>query len=305
MAKKNKSKHASAARKVVLVAVVVGASVVLLGWVWWAQSYNKPQKAFEDMLDISLRTSGITRHITEKNGQGVLDQTTRVTFSGQSNARTTTILTQETGNGASKVVTETLGIALNDYVRYQAIDTNQTKMNGQPMDFKSILGVWGKSGSPADTTQPPARLLNESLFGVVPFAELSHTARAGLLKTMKAKDVYHVDYGKVTSRRENGRPVFVYSVSINPASYIDMLKQFAKELGSNQLDGVNSSQFMGRPAQALEFSVDKLSHQLVRIHYANSNRDEAYSGYGLVEALNIPKNTISITELQNRLQQLQ
>lgn len=305
MAKKNKSKHASAARKVVLVTVIVGVSVVVFGWVWWARSYNKPQKAFEDMLDISLRTPGVTRHITEKNGQGAVDQTTRVTLQGQSNARTTTILTQETGNGASTVVTETLGTAQNDYVRYQAIDTNQTKMNGQPMDFKSILGLWGKGGSPADTTQPPARLLNESLFGVVPFAELGRGARANLLKTMKTKDVYHVDYGKVANRSENGRPVFVYSVSINPASYIDMLKQFARELGSHQLDGVNSSQFTGRPARVLEFSVDKLSHQLVRVHYVSSNRDETYSGYGLVEALNIPKNTISITELQNRLQQLQ
>ncbi len=276
----------------------------LAGWAWWRHVYNDPQRAFWSMLSTSLSTSSVTRHTTQADQSNSLDQITRLSLGDQTIARGLSIVKQPSAVGTNTVVTETLGTSSADYARYLSIDTKQTGHNGQPLNLSSVLNVWGKSDA-APAGQPSnTQFLNGTILSLVPFAPLGNQPRQRILQTMRDNKVYDIDYSKAISRKEAGRPVFVYQVSVKPSDYVTMLKTLAHELGLSQLDTVNPAAYASNPPEKMEMSVDKLSHQLVRITYATGFRQETYSGYGLQSTVAIPSATIPISQLQARLQAL-
>lgn len=288
---------------IVLVALILfGVS----GYAWWQKVYSDPEKAFWSMLDNSLTTASVTKHVMQNAQDGGLDQITILNLQGQGTAQAVTKLTQPgSSGGTDAVVTESIGTKDADYVRYTSIKTSQTGKNGQSLDFSGVLNIWGKSSGSADGQASGAQFLKGTIFGVVPFAPLNSAQRSSVLSTMAHSNMYSVDYSKATTKVQNGRKVFVYQVSVNAQGYVATLKQFAHELGIKDLDNLDPQTYASAPAQQMEFSIDKISRQLTNITYSGGARQEAYSGYGIRIALSVPSKTVDIADLQNRLQTLQ
>jgi hypothetical protein len=211
---------------------------------------------------------------------------------------------QITPVGVNTVKTETIGTLTDDFARYTSINTRQRDRQNKPINFGQVLGVWGKS-VPSSDQSLPAQFLYGNILTVVPFAPLNAQQRQRVLQTMRDLLVYDVDYSKAISRTENGRSLFVYTVKVNPASYVAMLKKLAQEIGLHQLDKIDPMTFAGKTAEEMEISVDKLSQQLTHISYQSGQREESYSGYGLQAEVNVPAVSVPIPELQRRLQSLQ
>ena len=113
--------------------------------------------------------------------------------------------------------------------------------------------------------------------------------------------MYDVDYSKVTYKTVRGRAAIVYPVKLNLAAYVSMLNGYLKILGVQNPNEIDASGYEGQSA-SLSLAVDKLSHQLLTLNYDNSNRTEAYGNYGVVSLEGLPLNTVSVNELQTRLQ---
>ncbi len=294
----------SKGRLLILALLIVVIGIACAG-VYWRRIYSDPQRTFQDMLSLNLETGSVTRHVAQASEEGTLDQTTTLSLGTQNTAHTLTTLTQPGQSSNDKVVTESIGTLEADYLRYREITTPQMSANGKPINFSNVLNVWAKGESSSLGGQSAAQLFNESVVGIVPFAKLNSETRKHLLNTIRDKDVYNTDYAKAVYKLEHGRPVYTYTVNVKPAAYIAMLKEFGHDLGLKQLDNVEPAAYAQRPAQQLEFKVDVLSRQLLSINYHGANRQETYSGYGLQKIVDIPSSTIPITELQNRLQQIQ
>ena len=84
-----------------------------------------------------------------------------------------------------------------------------------------------------------------------------------------------------------------------------MLQQFVKKLGLPEIAGLDPSQYAGVADLETEFKIDKNSRQLVEIKYLGTGQQEFYSDHGLNGQIQIPEQTIPITELQTRIQNLQ
>ncbi len=290
------------------VAGLCGLGIIALlvaGLAWWQHMANDPERAFWTMLDNSLSTSSVTRRITQTSQNGALDQVTRLSLGGQTYASSRTVVRQPTASGADTVITETLGTTKNDYARYVSIDTNQRGQNNQPLNFSSVLGIWGKSPDAAKGQDSSAQFLNGTILGVVPFAPLSRDERHRVLQTMRDKNVFEINYSKVSYKTTDGRAAIVYPAEINASAYIATLKVFAHELGLTQLEGVNPANYSSSQAEKIEITVDKLSHQLLNINYVSEGRQEAYSGFGLQKNVKVPGSTVPIADLQQHLQSIQ
>jgi hypothetical protein len=206
--------------------------------------------------------------------------------------------------GQAVITTESIGTLQNDFVRYLDIKTDQKNSSGSSFDFSNVLSVWGKSGDNKEAGEE-AQLFSQTVLGVVPIANLPLSARQELLRQIQNDKVYTVDYGTVKRAKSNGRPVYTYDVTVEPVAYINMLKTFAHSLGLTQLDQVDSSQYANTPALKFSFEVDVWSAQLTKVTYIESNRTETYSAYGARALVNQPKDTITLEELQTRLQSIQ
>lgn len=298
----------SAPRLLVITGVILLAAS---SWFWWSRVYADPQRAFEGMLGNSLKTSGVNREVTRVAQGNLVNEQIAVSLGGQNRSKTITTVSRGSGQQQAKVVTESIGTLQDDYGRYTNIDTKEAGPSGTPLDFREILNIWGKSDQAASGQKNSASFFNDALIGniIVPVANLNGKDRQALLQQIAADKVYEVDYSGVRREERNGRRVYVYPVSVHPKPYIVMMQKLTKDIGLGAVEGLDASSYEGASAIKLELTVDVLSRQLVQVTYPSSQnepgRQEEYTGYGLKMQIDVPKETIPLSELQERLQNLQ
>ncbi len=276
-------------------------SIALLGisgWFWWSGVVMNSDRAFNDMLSRSLQTDSVTRQVAQNNAQGSVDQLVRLDLSPTPTAQTVTKVKQPGPKGPSLVTTETIGTQQQDYIRYRSISSPSV---ANADDVKKVVGTWGTR----EAGTAPATFFDEAVIGLVPFGNLNSADRQAIRKLQNNQNVY--SYTKVDRARQNGRPVFIYKVSIGPQALIASLAEYSKLTGlgdSSQLDPKDKA-YANMPPLKVDMTVDALSRQLTRIKYSDSARAENYSGTGLKTPITKPSQTIPIAELQKRLQSLQ
>jgi len=179
----------------------------------------------------------------------------------------------------------------------------QQSASGKPLDFSHVVNVWGKS-TPDGTNQTNGQSYNQQILGVIPFGDLPLAQRGALLKLMQS--TYSVDYSVTQKKLIGGRPVYTYRVQVMPEPYIKMLKQFATDTGLTQLETIDPAQYASASPLPLEISVDVWSRQIKTISYGTSDRQVVFSQLGKVmPPVVLPSKTVSVDELESRLQSIQ
>jgi hypothetical protein len=304
MPSKKSIKNYAHSNKIIPLALLGGGLLMLVfaGWLWWTRLYATPERVFFGMLNNSLATSSVTREVSQEAQGNSLQQFIELNLGASNRSHIVSTLGQGSGANATKVTTESIGTTDADYTRYISIETNQTNEAGQKLDFSNLIGQWGKNE--AHDTQNPVRYFNEALLGVVPFGDLSPGDREPLLNLMRERKVFETDYSSATRRSEGGRQVFVYDVTIRPDVYVSMLQLFTRAIGLESIEGLNQQQYEGVPPLQAQLTVDIVSRQLTGIRYLANGRTELYSGHGLRQGIDLPEQTVPLSELQNRLQSI-
>jgi hypothetical protein len=288
-------------RNIILTILVI---LLAVGALFWRQVWTNPRNVFSAMIENSLSTRSVAKVTIQDSGPQSLVQRLQLQ-SGQNNiANSRTTLSQNNGGQTAKVDTESIGTPSEDYVRYLKIETNQKNDKGKALDFSQIIGQWGRSQRPSQITTS-GELYGEAVLGIVPFGFVPAVQRDSLIRMINEKDIYKIDYSKVQRKIVNGRHIFVYEVEIAPENYVTLLKEFARNQGLSQLESFDPASFKNSPALKAKLSVDILSRQLVKAEFTDSNRLEEYSGYGANFNVVIPRDTIPVEELQQRLQSVQ
>lgn len=279
---------------------------VLCGFLWLNYLHKDTTNVFNGMLRGSLSTAGVTKTVSEKSEGSDFSQITQLQLGAENFSRGRTRLTQEVNGQANIVVTETIGTPNADFVRYADIQVpNDPKLQEQ---YKKASGIWGKSIT-TDDGSFKARYFSEALLilGIVPIGNVSASQREGLLTYLKDNKVYTIDPLKPIKKETiDGRQMYVYPVKLKLQAYVTYLQKFAGAIGLGEVPGLDPAAYANAPDTALEMAIDPLSRQLVRVTYSdNPNRKETYSAYGVVTDENLPEQTVSLSELQSKVQLLQ
>lgn len=287
---------------------IVSVALVLLAGAaiaWQYHNVTNPDRLFWGAVNNSLQTTSYTRHSTIKEGPQSVDQIISTTTEPKQRVFGDTEFTQ-TGVDSTTARTENIGTPVYDYVRYTSIVTAaKGERDGKPLDFSSILHTWGGT-NPADTSVTQGQLYNQAVLGVIPIGNLTAAQRHDLVKLMKDQKAYNY---KVVETNRSGifrRPTYVMTVTVNPVPYITAIQQFAKEVGMTHLEGINPADYKDAEQLLFTVSIDGWSHQVVQTAQSAGSRTENISGRNLRKQLpDAPKNTISVDELQSRLQSIQ
>lgn len=278
--------------------------IAIFGVVWWRQVYSDPQRVFQAMLNNSLRLQSVFKEVDSNSFSQEVDQTVYLQFGAEDRVMSMTRLTQ-LGDKPTTVVTESIGTPTTDYVRYTTINTEQTKADGSKLDFSGVLGVWGSSDKEQANKLTSGELYNESILGIIPFGVLDKSSRRELLTLMNQENIYEVDYTAVAKTSENGRPRYTYGVTVDAEAYVKLLKRFGDLNGLNHLAELDPAAYAGQERLPFTLTIDVWSRQLQRIEYGNGERVETFSGHNGRREVALPAETISVDELQGRLQELQ
>ncbi len=277
--------------------------VIFLGsFLWWRVVWERPQRVFTDMLAGNLSTSSVLKTVSASgNGQRVMQQS-RLEMGGV-NAADWLVTVAQTG---SSVSTENIGTPTTGYIRYAHIDT-VIQNNGKPFDFSKVQNIWGKSDGKTDPSL--SHLFSQTMLDVSsaptpPIGNLPEGERQNVLSYMQTEKIFSPDYAKTKREKVGGRDVYTYQVAVQLGAYIRMMQAFAHYIGLRDLDTLDPSQYSTLPPITVTMSVDRASHQLVRVVYPGSGFSQSYTDWGLQTPIAIPAHTIPTTELQNRIQVL-
>lgn len=284
------------------VIAVMALAVIMLGvsgWAWWTKIVINPERILSDAIANSLQTTSVTRQVVQDDGAQKVDQTTYLSFYPETiTAETSTQLSQKgRQRQETTITTDTIGTKDVDFVRYSAVDGAENLPGAE--NFEKLIGIWAKKE--ADTAKgEQATFLNESLFSVIPVGNLDPADRQELLKLINQKGLY--SYKAAERRIDNYRPVYAYTLSVKPVDLIEVLGKYAQLTGAVDPQQFDPAPYANAPAVTLEVTVDIASRKITRISYGNTNRVENFSGYNLYRPVKLPEETITIDELQQRLQ---
>lgn len=265
--------------------------------VWQYHSATDPDRVFWGMVNENLQTSSYTRHTYQKNGAQSVDQVFQTATSPQNTVFSKTVFTQ-TGVDSATAVTENIGTPTSDYVRYTSVDT------AQKQDFSNVIGVWGKTENESGQTQ--GQIYNQSVLGVVPIGNLTSAQRRELIKIMHDKKAYEYRIVETTHSFPFYRPTHKMAVTVNPVGYISALKQYAEYVGLNHLKDVNPDEYAQAAKLAFTVSIDGWTHQMTQTNQGSGGKVEIISGQNMKKSLpTVPKDAISVDELQAKLQLVQ
>lgn len=286
------------------VTVMVYLAVLVLAgsaWAWWHYIYNSPDRVFWDMVGNNLQTSAVTQKSVQDDGQQKVEQITVLQTTPQQLVNSRTTMIQRTP--VTRIVTENIGTPVLDYVRYTDIATSQKNTNGKTVDFSPILNKWGKA-TVADPRITNGQFYSQATLSAIPFGSLNGVDRDKLIKHVKANHTYTVLSS--TTQKKEGRTVYNIKVRVDMVGYIKMLKEYADDVGLNQLKEVDATQYESQSPVTIEVQVDGWSHTLNSVSYNDGERVDTFSAYGTTTALQgEPKGAISVEELQYKLQSIQ
>lgn len=273
--------------------------LVVAGMVWWRLVYESPYNVYWGMLANSLSTASVTKHIVQSGGGAVLNQSIALDFGTRNLAYGRTALTE---NG-STVTTETIGTPTSDYVRYVSIKS--LRVGDKAPDFSAVVGHWAKANvanAGRSTSFFAQVMLGFNSGNLVPMADLSDKSRAQLLEALHQSVIFDTSYVRAQHQIRHGRPVYIYSVNVEPVAYVGLEKAFASAVGLQSLEAVDPNSYQGQPALPVKFVVDVWSHRLAAIEYGGvAGHTETYASYGVPVSVSLPRHTISDAQLQRLL----
>jgi hypothetical protein len=288
--------------KVVTSAMLV-LSILLLGgagYVWYKNILTDSDRVFYGMLGKSLQTDSVSRTVTQTSSLRNVKQTYNLTYRPTPIAESQTTIEQVGENRETNTVTtRSIGTKDLDFVQYT--DIQITNVTGKP-ETKEILGQWAKRDKNAETGEAP-QLLSEALFMFIPFGNLSDENKDQLTSKMRENKSYSFKEGKL--EMSGLRPVMSYDVAIKPKALVEVLSAYVQETGIGDASQLDPASYAQAEDVHVKITVDVLTRHLKEITFIGDTRAETYASYGVKRNIQLPKDTITISELQTRLQTLQ
>lgn len=281
--------------------VTLGGGMLLTlftGWVWWHYSYLNPQTVFWGAVNNNLIIDGVTKRTERKDNSGVRDRYDQISLGAPNLVKSVETISQsQTAQDKNVIVSETIGTPEANFNRYTKIETTTKTPDGKLPDFSKVVNQWSKQ----ELGKEASGAFADAIFDVIPFAHLNAQQRRDVINTMKHDETYKVDFDAVGKTRKNGRLYYDYNVSIAPDKYITILKQVDGAMGLNQLKSLDPAQYQGSGLVEIKVTVDARAHQLESISYVGSDNKQTYSAWGVRRNESLPTSTISMADLQAKL----
>jgi hypothetical protein len=300
MPKKSASTFSSEQQQLTRIFGIVVVILIAIGiGLWWTKVYESPQNVFWGMIGGSLGTPGISLQVQQSQGSTSLNESITTGFGARKIAHAITTLSQDN----NVIKTETISLPTVDYNRYLAISSTKTAAKAKT-SLADVLGVWARSPALAkgDTNDALSFLYGQSTLGVVPFANISESARHKLVTQAEKNGVYSVNWSQVKHARVDGHSgAYVYTVSIAPEAYVSFLKAVAQDAGLGSPTQFNPKNYSAKsPAIKVQFSVNPLTRALLAVNYGQG-RIEKVTNYGEQPQVSIPLKPITAAQLEKRL----
>lgn len=285
-------------QKLVRVSVLLGVILFAVsGYIWWNQIVTNPSRVFWNTLDKNLSTNSVVRSIEFEQQGSASKNVTAVSLLGEANAQTVNAITDMYKNS---VTTETILTPNATYTRILDVDSEaeiaQSKLSG-------LFASWAKEDLTGDVASADLIAAIAGNVPSFPVAQLSKEQRSKIMTYVRDNKVFEFNQNEIKKTTKDGRKVYEYTVTIHPESYIAMMKLIGEMTGINEHESIDPSLYKDQAPVTETISIDVMSRRVLSV-VDGSGVTEKYSSYGTIRAMDLPKDTITFEELQQRFAEI-
>ena len=283
---------------VVLAAIVIW---IVGGSLWYTKVYMDKERRFWTAIENGLRTTSVTKEVSSTSASASQTQLSRMRLGPQAVVEGKTIVSQKGSDNTSTVITSNLVTPTEGFIRYDKIETSEKNSSGNAFDFSQVIGQWASQDGAEQEDGAHAQAFAESFIQLIPIGNLDTKARKEVMKALKDQKAYELDLKNVEEDKD--AHLTMYTVTLNTRNYVGILQDIFRRQGLAELSALDPQQYDAAGQITLKIGID--SGNTVRRVGFSEEEYESYSGYGLTNEVALPKDTITYTELQTRLQAAQ
>lgn len=256
-------------------------------------AYLTPGVVFRRMLDRSLQTTSFTRTSTQIYGATSVINISEVAYAPEPFMKGNV----EVRQGVNSIKTELFGTKEKNYVRYAAIaPDNATEEQRQQVE--AVVGKWA-----VQPTEGSTSFLQESVYNLIPIANLPANGRQEFIQELLDKGIYKIEANSIVREREGIRWIYTFNIKVEVGAYASLYQKYAERYGLGKLAILEGAE--GVDAQSIiALKVDAFSARLMEIDIKDADKTEVYSLDNAHRSLHRPEATLSVEDLQEKLQSL-
>jgi hypothetical protein len=142
---------------------------------------------------------------------------------------------------------------------------------------------------------------NNGVFGVIlPLANLPPDSARSIYNDMISRKMYTVDFRKTKKISYNYRSAYQYDVLIDVPAQIAVTKSLVTAMGLTPNAPEDPASYKGQTI-SVRIIIDKWSMRVAQILAPDGSTAQKYMGYNSIQDINVPKVTMTLAELQDRL----
>ena len=279
---------------------LIFAVVILLAtfWVWYTRLYLTNERRFWNAIETSMSVPSVVRTLEQGGSGNQVIQQYRFHYAPQQVIENKVQFTQKSATVDTSVVTEGIIFPDDQYLRYVAFENNSP--SGESVsDIDELLGQWARQEAP-DPEEARLNYLSEYVTLVV-FGNFPANIRSEIMQELQDGNVYSVDYENAIEDTVNGDEVLRYATTVNLRAFAETLNGAFIRAGYGDFPPLNPENYREGSTLNSSIVVKKRDNTIVGVNFGN--RQETYSNYGVVKNIEVPDASLTIEELQSRVQQ--
>lgn len=279
-------------RYVLSVAVILA---VVTSWFWYSRVYMDNEQRFWTAISNSMATPSVVRTLTEGGTGNQVIQQYRFHYAPQQVIQNRVEFTQKSATVDTHVVTEGVIFPQDQFLRYTEFVNRSNESELANID--DLLGVWASQGS-EDEDESRLNYLSEYVTLVV-FGNFTAAQRSDFVDRLRS--AYTIDYNSAFSEEVDGEDVLTYSVDVDLRAYVSVLNDSFKAAGYGDFPPLNAENY--REGSSLNSVIRVRTRDNAVVGVSFGDRQEGYSNYGVIQAVEVPEANSTIDELQAKVQE--
>lgn len=255
-----------------------------------------PERRFYAAIENGMAVPSVVRTLTQGGSGNQVVQSYRFHFAPQRLIENEVSYINRTATTDTAVTTEGVVYPDEQFLRYT--DFYSQSQGEEEVDIDELLGEWAVEASD-DDGQSELNYLSEQVTLAV-FGNFNADFRKDLLQGLKDEGVYGQNLNEAREAEVNGEDVLQYSVGVRLKAYAQILNESFERAGYGRFPPLSPDNYREDARVNAVFQVRKRDNAIVGISFGG--REEIYSDYGVVKNIERPEASLSIEELQQRVQ---
>jgi len=287
-------------KKIARYAFAFGMVIFLVtSYFWYTRLYMTPERRFWTALNNSMSTPSVVRTLTQGGSGNQVVQDYRFNFAPQRVVENRVIYTEKSSVTDTSVTTEGVIFPTEQYLRYTSF-TNSRTDNGINSNIDSVLGKWAVQSSD-NAEDAELNYLSEQVSLII-IGNYSADFRREVLQQLQQRQVYGENISTPVEDKLNDESVYVYTISVKLRDYAELLNKAFVTAGYGEFAPLDPANYREDSAVNGNIFVRKKDNAVVGVNFGG--REERYSNYGVIKQVDRPEVSLTVEELQAKVQQL-